>query len=68
LSQISKKNSDPTATLFSRREAAAYLRLSETSIWRLMKSGQLPCARVGGRLLFRRTDCDALVERSLQVA
>jgi excisionase family DNA binding protein len=68
LAQNLKKHTDPEAALLSRREAAAYLRLSETSIWRLMKAGQLPCARVGGRVLFRRSDCDALVERSLQVA
>ena len=46
------------AELLDIREAAAFLRVSETSLRRWTNAGQLPCLRIGGRRerRFRRTD------------
>src|SRR2546423_9185913 len=46
------------------REAAALLRVSETSLRRWTNAGQLPCLRIGGRheRRFRRADLLAFVE------
>ena len=47
-------------------EAATYIGISPAGIWRLLKSGRLPCVRIGGRTLFRRVDLDALLETSME--
>lgn len=52
----------------SDREAAQYLGISRTGLWRLLKSGALPPCRIGGRTLVRRTDLDALLDRSVRRA
>lgn len=46
-------------------EAAEYLRLSRASLYRLFKAGSLKPSRIGGRVLIRRVDADALLERGL---
>ena len=47
-----------TAELLDIREAAAFLRVSATSLRRWTNAGQLPCLRIGGRheRRFRRAD------------
>src|SRR5438445_9696664 len=47
-----------TSDLLDIREAAEFLRVSETSLRRWTNAGQLPCLRIGGRRerRFRRTD------------
>lgn len=51
--------------IFSVQEAAVYLRTSRRNIYALFKKGELRLAKVGGRTLVRRSDIDALIERSL---
>ncbi|WP_183513595.1 helix-turn-helix domain-containing protein [Methylobacterium brachythecii] len=64
------KACDPAATpafsaaAFSVEIGAEYLGISRSSVWRLIKDGALPCARLKGRTLLRRSDCDTLLERS----
>lgn len=41
--------------------AASYLSISRASIYRLIKAGELPLVKVGGRSLIRRSDADALL-------
>ena len=41
--------------------AASYLSISRASIYRLIKAGDLPRVKVGGRSLIRRSDVDALL-------
>ncbi|MEZ0212986.1 MAG: helix-turn-helix domain-containing protein [Xanthobacteraceae bacterium] len=53
---------------FTVEEAADYLRLSRAGIWRLLKDGRLPRARIGGRTLIRRVDVDAFLERCVEAA
>jgi excisionase family DNA binding protein len=50
------------------KEAAGYLRISEASVWRLLKDKQLRRVRIGGRTVVRRIDLDAFLERSLDSA
>jgi excisionase family DNA binding protein len=61
---IGNRMQDPTASeLLDIREAAALLRVSETSLRRWTNSGRLPCLRIGGRheRRFRRSDLLAFV-------
>ncbi|RVO94992.1 helix-turn-helix domain-containing protein [Sinorhizobium meliloti] len=51
--------------VFSVNEAAAYLRTSRRNIYALFKKGDLQPAKVGGRTLVRRSDIDALIDRSI---
>src|SRR6266576_161538 len=55
---IGTRMQDAMAELLDIREAAAFLRVSETSLRRWTNAGQLPCLRIGGRRerRFRRTD------------
>jgi excisionase family DNA binding protein len=46
-------------------EAAAYIRVSRATLWRILKSNSLARVRLGRRTLVRRTDLDALLVRSI---
>lgn len=47
--------------LLTRREAAAYLRLSEPTIHRLATSKAIDRVKIGRRALYRREDLDRLI-------
>ncbi|QOG06399.1 helix-turn-helix domain-containing protein [Aureimonas sp. OT7] len=44
-------------------ETATYLRSSRTSLYRMIRRGDVKPIKLGGRTLFRRTDLDALIEQ-----
>ena len=44
-------------------EVLAYLNTTPRTIYRLIRSGELPAMRVGRQWRFRRADLDAWVER-----
>ena len=46
----------------TRKEAAAFLKLSETTLYNLDKSQELPAVRIGGRVLYRKSDLLDLAE------
>lgn len=48
--------------VLSVEEAAAYLGVSPSSIWRAFKAGSLPKAKVRSRTVVRRTDLDAFLD------
>ena len=58
----------PTATimgmdeLWTARETANYLRCSTMTVYRLGKTGTLPCIRLGGLVRYRRADVEHLVK------
>jgi excisionase family DNA binding protein len=52
----------PDIPNYSLTEAAAYLRVSKQTIWRWVRSGQLPAVRVGVRYRIRREDLDGMVK------
>lgn len=45
--------------------ASRYLGISRASLYRLIKTGVLAPAKVGGRTLIRRVDADALLEAAI---
>lgn len=49
-------------------ELAEYFRISRASVYRLVKSGGLKPARIGGRTVFRRVDADDFLARCAGVA
>ena len=44
-------------------EVLAYLRITPRTVYRLIRSGELPALRIGRQWRFRRTDLDAWLER-----
>ena len=44
-------------------EVLAYLKVTPRTIYRLIRSGELPAVRIGRQWRFRRTDLDEWVER-----
>lgn len=53
----------PTDTLWTYTEAAAFLRVSRPTVFRLHKLGKLPAVRILGSVRFRRADVEAFVAR-----
>jgi excisionase family DNA binding protein len=47
--------------LLKSSELASYLRISKSTLYRLVRSGRLPAARVGGRLRFRKDTISELL-------
>ncbi len=50
------------------RDVAAYLNVTERTVYRLAQRGELPGFKVAGAWRFRRRDIDAWLERQKQVA
>ncbi len=50
--------------LLTDKEAASFLRLSPLTLWRLRKRGELPFVRLATKLLYRRSDLLAFIERN----
>jgi putative molybdopterin biosynthesis protein len=60
--------SDMQGELFNTQEVADYLRLKERTIYELVRTRQIPCSRVTGKLLFPRHLIDLWVTRQLDFA
>ena len=50
---------------FRINEAARYIGISRANLYRVIRSGRLKIAKVGGRTLIRRVDADRLLAESL---
>lgn len=48
----------PVPSLLTVRQVAALLSVSETTVYRLKRRGQISCVKVGGALRFRPADVD----------
>ena len=53
------KKQDEILTL---QEVAAYLKLTDKSIYRLAQSGRIPAFKAGGAWRFRRSDIEGWIE------
>lgn len=53
-----------TSDLLTDKEAAQFLRLSTLTLWRLRKRGELPFVRLATKLLYRRSELIAFIERN----
>jgi putative molybdopterin biosynthesis protein len=51
-------------TLLNTREVAAYLQINEKQVYRLIRSGGIPCTRVTGKWLFPQSLVEEWVERN----
>jgi excisionase family DNA binding protein len=49
-------------------ESADYLRISEATVWRLLRNKLLARTRIGGRVVIRRVDLDAFLARAVEPA
>ena len=61
-------SADTRRELMTTREVLRYLRVTPRTVYRLIREGDLPAVRMGGRWRFRRTDIEAWLERQRQVA
>jgi excisionase family DNA binding protein len=59
---------DTRRELMTTREVLRYLRVTPRTVYRLIRDGDLPAVRMGGRWRFRRTDLEAWLERQRQEA
>ena len=57
---------DPLHPIMDIEQAAEYLRVSKQLIRKLIKSGDLPSAHVGRRVLLRRKDIDKYIENRIK--
>jgi excisionase family DNA binding protein len=68
-----RQRGDVTVTAFrhellTAREVAELMRVSTMTVYRLIKSGELPAIRVGKHLRIRRDDVEAYFDRRVVVA
>lgn len=54
--------------LLTREEAADYLSVSISTLWRLRDDGDLPYVKIKGKILFRREDLDSFITANIQTA
>ena len=59
-----KHPAPPNTPALSVSEAAEYLRISRSSVYRLFSTGELRARKIGKRTLVRREDADALLARA----
>jgi excisionase family DNA binding protein len=59
---------DTRRELMTTREVLLYLRVTPRTVYRLIREGDLPAVRMGGRWRFRRADIESWLERQRQVA
>jgi excisionase family DNA binding protein len=62
--QVMMRRSDPELQAFlTTEEVLGYLKTTPRTIYRLIRSGELPAVRIGRQWRFRRVDLDRWVER-----
>lgn len=55
----------PARENLNKEEAADYLRISRATLDRLVKKREIQFAKVGVRVIFRKTDLDAFLKKRL---
>ena len=53
----------PESLLLDARDAAAYLAISERTLWAMTKAGAVPCVRLGRAVRYDRRDLIDFVDR-----
>jgi excisionase family DNA binding protein len=56
---------DTHSAFLTTEEVLGYLRVTPRTIYRLIRSGELPAVRVGRQWRFRRRDLDEWLERQM---
>ena len=62
LSSVIKGTKDAVKQTFDMDEAAQYLKLSKSHLWKLTAVGKIPCSKIFGRLKFDKRELDAWME------
>jgi excisionase family DNA binding protein len=57
---------DPASEIMTANELAAFLKVSRRTVYKLMKSKELPGFRVGWDYKFRRSDIDQWMRRPVK--
>ncbi len=65
---IDKNNRNDQRQIFTDREAAAYLRIGQTTLWRLRKDGKISYRRASAKLIYTRVDLDNYLEGTKRAA
>lgn len=52
-----------TQSILTTEEVLGYLRVTPRTIYRLIRTGELPALRIGRQWRFRRSDLDAWLDR-----
>jgi excisionase family DNA binding protein len=60
MTQIDKEQ---LPAILTTEDVLAYLRVTHRTIYRLVRSGELPAVRIGRQWRFRRTDLDDWIDR-----
>ena len=45
------------------KDVRVYLGISQTTLWKIRKSGEIPYLHFGKKILFKKSDIDAFIER-----
>lgn len=55
-------------TIFTNKEAATYLRISQVTLWRERRRGRITYRRAASRIVYLRRDLDDYLENNIHVA
>ncbi len=54
--------------IFTDREAAEYLRVGQTTLWRLRKAGKISFRRAASKIIYTRADLESYLESTKREA
>jgi excisionase family DNA binding protein len=65
---VDAKPETPRTHLLTRREAAAFLRISERTLFTLTERGTLPSVRIGVRVLYSMKSLQAFIDKAEELS
>ena len=66
--QTGGRDGSDLMSFLTTEEVLAYLKVTPRTIYRLIRSGELPAVRIGRQYRFRRTDLDGWLDRQRTTA
>ncbi len=54
--------------IYTDREAAEYLRIGQTTLWRIRKAGKISFRRASSKIIYTHTDLENYLERNKREA
>jgi excisionase family DNA binding protein len=61
--QRENRMNETKSPFLTRREVAAYLRISQSTLCRMAKNGRLPALKIGGSMRYERATVERMLER-----
>jgi excisionase family DNA binding protein len=68
MTAINLEDRQDMAACLTTEEVLAYLKVTPRTIYRLIRTGELPAIRIGRQWRFRRSDLEAFVDRQRAVS